>query len=770
MASRRNRIIYASQSVHAEGRVLYRVSTFGSTTTFNTTDLFELGQLNLTDVVDDSPDVEATIEGNDYGSIYSMATLFKVPTNNLHHNIRQSDGVSFFDTVSSFGDVSNGDLTESAYAGLPAASGTGIANIVIKDGPGGSPLRYYHGVQLIDAARECGVEKGVDIWSPIQTECALGTADNEIEFTKLLKDVFINRVEFNYQSADMSNENYTGETEQKQWLLNSARFLSWEEWRVGSLSEYVDATAFGAKTELQLSLPLANNVATLSDGTVAFLKNDSNGRPAILFTFVSGGGLSFPESKAVAVYDKSECQPTSLVEYFLYDSATNKLEYYENGLSSALSNVLPAGRSAFINGDKLFVFYAADAYAEEIGSASRPAGADSSYIDAKYFAPVGTEDVEDIGGVRQGQVEAYLVDPDLVVTSELTGATIGATSITFNNTVSSQVDLTSFIGLKVSIIEGPGKGGPAREITGATNSVSGDYNNGTLNLAGSAWATIRLVEDTAQVSTSSDVFVTNLCGLDNSYAGSSATVVVGSTPESVTIGSVDVGNKKLVLSPAATGSVDDGSDVLVSVEPTTASTLLIGGYELTLRLTSVNISADLTREALKEIGHLNSYARTITLPIQFTVAIETTASDLLTFANFAGKKNEYESGTLTDIDIVDLFAKDNMMVAIMIYQQTDEEAGGSGEDRRVLSADMFGDEYFVDGVRNVYDAVDGSLREYPVKTVLAKDLRITDENISTPLDGNATQGFSFRGTNEVTAIRGSVAVQYAVKTVESQGE
>ena len=37
----RNRIIYASQSVVVNGDFLYRVQTLGSTTTFNSTDLFE---------------------------------------------------------------------------------------------------------------------------------------------------------------------------------------------------------------------------------------------------------------------------------------------------------------------------------------------------------------------------------------------------------------------------------------------------------------------------------------------------------------------------------------------------------------------------------------------------------------------------------------------------------------------------------------------------------------------------------------------------------
>jgi hypothetical protein len=51
MASR-NRIIYGSQSVWANGYPLYRVQTLGSTTTFTSEDIFELGHMDIVDVVD----------------------------------------------------------------------------------------------------------------------------------------------------------------------------------------------------------------------------------------------------------------------------------------------------------------------------------------------------------------------------------------------------------------------------------------------------------------------------------------------------------------------------------------------------------------------------------------------------------------------------------------------------------------------------------------------------------------------------------------------
>jgi hypothetical protein len=764
MANRRNRIIYASQSVHAEGRILYRVRTFGSTTTFNTTDIFQLGQLNLVDIVDDSPEVAVTLEGRDYGSIYTMATLAKVPTANLNHNIRQSDGVTFFGTVGGV-DVSTGTVSGS----VPAASGTGIANIVVKDASG-SPLAYLHGVQLIDFGRDCGVTKGVDIWSPIQSECALGSAANEIEFTKVVKDVYINKLDLNYQSTDVSNENYTGVTEQKQWLLNSARFLSWEEWHVSNLPGDTTATAMGLKTQLKLSLAAPSVVATLEDKSLGFLKKDLAGRVAVLFTFVEGGGLIAGESAAVPVFSNAGCIPNTVTEYFLYDATSNTLSFYANGLPVALSNVLPAGRSAFINGDKIYLSYAANAYAEAIGSVNRPVGADSSVVSAEYFAPISTNDVEDIGAVRQGQIEAYLVDPDLITKLSLAGATIGANTIMFNGTVSANTDLTKFIGLNLSVTDGPGKNGPVRAIVAASNNLVGSYNNGSLTLGGSDWAALRLIEDPSRSSTNQLVYVESLCGVDSAYVGSNVTVVVSGVVTSAVIGSVDTSAVSLTLSAPVSGLVDDGSQVLLSTEPTVASTVLLGGYELTLRLQDVNLSADLAREALKEIGHLNPYARTLTIPIKFTASVNTTASDLQTFATFAGKLGNYKNGTLTNLDIVDILSKDNLAIVVMVYQQTDREAGGTGVDRKVLSPRMFGDEYFVNGVRNVYTAVDGSLREYPLKTVIVQNLRPTDEAMSTPLEGNATQTFAYRGTNQLTAVRGYVGIDLASQTIESQGK
>lgn len=203
--------------------------------------------------------------------------------------------------------------------------------------------------------------------------------------------------------------------------------------------------------------------------------------------------------------------------------------------------------------------------------------------------------------------------------------------------------------------------------------------------------------------------------------------------------------------------------------------------ELALRVTSVTITADLTREPLFELSHLRPYDRSLTFPIPFTVTVETTASDLTEYATFASKKQGVAVDLTTDeVSIYDFMtANERLDLVVLIYQQTDEEAGGVGSQRRVVTREMVGDEYYQRGQRYIY--YDGNLggdpdfpatnfgtsipaiptkdnthRERPLKTVIAKDLRITDEAYNLTLGENATQTYGFRGTNRVFAVLGEV--------------
>ncbi|MCK4978720.1 MAG: hypothetical protein KAS36_17425, partial [Anaerolineales bacterium] len=196
--ARRNRIIYPSNSVWANGNVLYRVMTFGSTTTFNTEDIFELGQLKVIDVVDDSPTVAVTIETDEFGSLSNLYALA---------NLEQDDVLSH-----------------------DATSVSGHLTVVSGLGDAATNIAFYHGVTLTDfgLSAVCG-NSSVEIWAPIQNECDLGTDADNVDQTMYLPRVFVNSLEWTYSAGANAAENFGGETDAKFWFVNNGKFVSNEE-------------------------------------------------------------------------------------------------------------------------------------------------------------------------------------------------------------------------------------------------------------------------------------------------------------------------------------------------------------------------------------------------------------------------------------------------------------------------------------------------------------------------------------------------------------
>jgi len=585
--------------------------TFGSTTTFNTEDVFELGQLKVIDVVDDSPTVAVTIETDEFGSLSNLYALA---------NLEQDDVLIHDATVVS------GHLT--VVEGL-GESATNIA--------------FYHGVTLSDfgLSAVCG-NSSVEIWAPIQNECDLGTDANNVDQTMYLPRVFVNSIEWTYTAGATASENFGGETDAKFWFVNDGKFISNEEFVYTSLAIGTDSDAnIGTTGGTGIKIPAGS-------GTV-FLGLDEGASPAQLVSIRSTGALAFLRfdnfgSPAVRIYNASEGESTEIpVEpgtsavagAYVYNNATNELIDPTDLASN--SELLGEAKA---DGDILYVIYAANAFSNAAGDlsggvlAGRGGGTEATSLmatrrDAEYFAPieVNTETKpEDVGAVRQGQIEIYLIDKDVL---------------------------------------------------------------------------------------------------------------------------------------------DPGAD---------------RDEQLALRLTSVTIAADLTREPLFELSHLRPYDRSLTFPIPFTVTIESTANDLVEYATLASKKTGVViDKTTDDISIYDFMtANERLDLVVQIYQQTDEEAGGTGSNRRVLVREMVGDEYYQRGVRFVYyDGTgtdpdgdpDGSPteipavptksnthRERPLKTVIAKDLRITDEAYNLALGENATQTYGFRGTNRIFTILGEVDI------------
>ena len=297
----RNRIIYASQSVWCNGSVLYRVQSLGTTTTFTSEDIFELGHLDIIDVVDDVPAVAVTLNTNDFGDVETMAILAQV---------------------------------QPAKATMDASAVDATGNLVVVSGTQlTETTTFLHGVSLADFAIVCGNLPGVTIWAPIQDECSIGTLANNIDQTLFLDEVYVNSLEFSYTTGANSTENYGAETDNKMYLLNDGRFVNWDAFTLtsGTVADgYVD-----------LTLASGNNVAMLSAG-VGFLRKDDNG------------------SAAVTWFDEGENDTTNVEIVNGVGSAASTF-VHDVTAPDGHRVYFPTG-TTFEIGDRLEIIYSADAY------------------------------------------------------------------------------------------------------------------------------------------------------------------------------------------------------------------------------------------------------------------------------------------------------------------------------------------------------------------------------------------------------------------------
>lgn len=434
------------------------------------------------------------------------------------------------------------------------ASGTN-ANLV----SGGST--YLHGVSLADFAITCGNLAGVTLWAPVQDECSIGTLSNNIDQTLFLDEVFTNSLEYSYTTGANATENYGAETDNKMWLLNSGRFVNFEEVTLSGTdisNGYFD-----------LALGASDDIASLSAG-LGFLRKNLDGAPGVTW------------------YDESQNTMENVEIVADTSAATATYVYHDTG--SVHRVYFPTVTDPPVVGDILQFYYAADAYAGAMNTYFEPLTAAGTRPDAT-------------GAVRQGQVEIYIIDP---------------------------------------------------------SSAAVSYDN--------AW-----------------------------------------------------------------------------------------------RLTGCTISADLTREPLTELGHLGPYDRPLTLPIPITMTVDSTAGDLELWAKFSGLLTGFDADTITDIDLTDLMVKDDLVLVVKVFEQTDVQAGGTGTDRVVaVGSDMVGDEYFEDGTMAVYTGGD---TERALKTVVVKNLKITDEGMTLDLGSNATQTFGFKSNNDLFAVKGDVTYAVAKATI-----
>lgn len=184
-----------------------------------------------------------------------------------------------------------------------------------------------------------------------------------------------------------------------------------------------------------------------------------------------------------------------------------------------------------------------------------------------------------------------------------------------------------------------------------------------------------------------------------------------------------------------------------------------GNADAVWRLTGCTITADLTREPLAELGHLAPYDRPLKLPIPITMKIDSTAGDLENWAKFTGKISEYNGLTLDDLKLSDLMNKDDLILMVKIFEQTDEEAGGTGAGRKVNTDGLVGDTSFVDGVLQAPYVLGDT--EKALKTIIVKNLKVTDEGMTLNVGANGTQTFGFRSTNDLYVVKGDLTASLA---------
>lgn len=95
-----------------------------------------------------------------------------------------------------------------------------------------------------------------------------------------------------------------------------------------------------------------------------------------------------------------------------------------------------------------------------------------------------------------------------------------------------------------------------------------------------------------------------------------------------------------------------------------------GNNEETLRLQTVTIDGDLSREAKNQLGQKKSFYRSLERPIDVSITVEAIETDLEEYAKLSGNESGFDADTLNEIDIED-FVKTNKLEVIVYKSETD---------------------------------------------------------------------------------------------------
>lgn len=137
---------------------------------------------------------------------------------------------------------------------------------------------------------------------------------------------------------------------------------------------------------------------------------------------------------------------------------------------------------------------------------------------------------------------------------------------------------------------------------------------------------------------------------------------IPNAPSTSNLGSIPRGKIDIVLSTGANDAFSTTTDFL--------------------RLQSVSIDADLSREVLNELGHYRAIERSLNLPVPVNCTFSALASDLQDWAKFSGQSG---SITASSYSITDFSAIKTARLQIRIYDKNDTVTDGTRTMKKSLT-------------------------------------------------------------------------------------
>ncbi len=134
----------------------------------------------------------------------------------------------------------------------------------------------------------------------------------------------------------------------------------------------------------------------------------------------------------------------------------------------------------------------------------------------------------------------------------------------------------------------------------------------------------------------------------------------------------------LVTTPAGIGGVRRG---MITISLWNVD----GTEEKTLRVSSADITVDLSREEKVELGTDKAYFRQLTRPIEVTMDLDMMDSDLEIYAKLSGNESAFDSDSLNQFSADD-FKKTNQLL-IKIYNTEDQRAHSASNLLKMIQID-----------------------------------------------------------------------------------